>query len=284
MRMKKLALIAAAAAAFGLWPFAGRLGPVLGSLGLLGLGVLLSLAASATWDTLAAATGALGVLFAALTSTASPALFGAALVGFCYAERTMRVRGSNAQLVHLGSALVAGALAGTLTHAYAGASLEIRVVAAFVAAVLTALPLFVDADDPIAFALEGLAEDVGDDAAASLKEGAALRREVDESLLDASAIKDVRASWKALVRLSEAAARLSIARHKRGSKAAPPSAVAKRVDTRIALHVAALKRAYLAADSAHAAETAEASQDKHALEAVEHAGEKLEAASEVLVA
>lgn len=281
MRFNKLALLVAASAAFGFWPFAGRLGPVLGSLGLLVIGVLLSLAASATTDGLAAAGGALGALAASLAEPASPAAFGAALVGFCYAERTLRVRGGTARLVHVGGALVAGALAGTVTSAYAGASFEIRAVAAGVAAVLAALPLFVEADDPIAHALDGLAEDVGKEAGASLAEGAALRRQVDERLLDAASIKDVRGSWRALVKLGEARARLERASLEKGSAAR--GAVARRVDQRIAEHVAALRRAYLAADTAHAAEAAEESRDKRALEGVEAAGEKLEATSEALI-
>lgn len=283
MRFRKLALIMAALAAFGLWPFVGRLGPVLGSLCLLSLGVTLSLAASATWDSLAAATGALAALFAALTSTASPALFGATLVGLAYVERTTRVRGSNAKLTHLGIALVTGALAGTVTQAYTSAALEIRAVSVLVASVLVALPLFVDADDPIAHALDGLASDIGKDASASLKEGAALRRQVDEGLLDASALKDVRLSWRALVRLAEARARLEAARPS-STNASTHGAVVRRVDERIAQHVGALRRAYLAADSAHAAETIETSQDKQALEAVENASAALEETSEALIA
>ena len=279
--MRKLALLVAAAAAFGLWPFAGRLGLVTGSIALLALGVLLSLAASATIEGLAAAGGALGALAAALVGPASPAVAGAALVALAYAERTSRVKAGTARLVHVGGALVAGALAGTITAAYGSGSASIRVVASRVAAVLVALPLFVEADDPVAYALDGLAEDCSEEASASLREGAALRRHVDERLLDAAAAREVRASWKALVRLGEARARLERARSGgKGTLADAPAAVARRVDQRIGSHVAALRRAYLLADTAHAAE---ASEDVRALEVVEATGEKLEATSEALL-
>ena len=165
--MRRFALLVAAAAAFGLWPFAGRLGIVTGSIALLALGVLLALAASATVDGLAAAGGALGALSAALVGPASPAAAGAALVALAYAERTTRVKGGTTKLVHVGGALVAGALAGTITTAYGSGSVSIRVVAALVAAVLAALPLFVEADDPVAYALDGLAEDCGEEAGAA---------------------------------------------------------------------------------------------------------------------
>jgi hypothetical protein len=279
----KIALLGAAAAAFGLWPFAGRLGPIVGSLALLALGIMLSIAASATIDALAASGGAIGALVASLAWPASPAAAGAVLVGLAYAERTLRVRGGSSRLAHVGSALASGALAATITSAYAGASPAIRAVAACVAAVLIALPLFVEADDPVAHALDGLAEDVGEEAGAPLREGAALRRHVDERLLDSASVREVRASWRALVRLGEARARLALARQEKGSKADAPSAVAKRVDQRIRAHVDALRRAYLAADTAHAAEAAEATAGKQALEAVEATGEKLEATSEVLI-
>src|SRR5687767_8509432 len=94
--MQKICLSLAAGLAFGLAPWSNRVGPVLGALLLLAVAIVLSVAASGTWSALAAAGGALGAFGGEVLSDTSPALGGAVLVGLCYAERTMRVRGSGA--------------------------------------------------------------------------------------------------------------------------------------------------------------------------------------------
>jgi hypothetical protein len=279
--MRKLAFLAAAALCFGLAPFTPRLGPVGGSIALVALAVVLSVAASGAAASLAVAGGALGAFASGMLATASPAVSGAALAALCFGERTLRVRGGNGRLLHVGAALGGGALAGTLTTSFALSPLPVRAVAVTVAAVLLALPLLVAADDPLAHALDGAAADLDGAAAASLREAAELRRAVDEDLLDDGTARQVRATWAALLRLAEARVRLARSAPRRAvAQARPIVTVVERVDARIGDHVEALSRAYTAAGAAQAAEL---SLDDAALRGVESAGQELEEVSRAIV-
>jgi hypothetical protein len=279
--MRKLAFLVAAAVCFGFAPFTPRLGAVGGSIALVALAVVFSIAASGAAASLAVAGGALGAFASGMLAAVSPAVSGAALAALCFGERTLRVRGGNGRLLHLGAALGGGALAGSLTTSFALSPLPVRAVAVTVAAVLLALPLLVAADDPVAYALDGAAADLEGPAAASLHEAAELRRVVDEDLLDGGTARQVRATWAALLRLAEARARLSRSAARRGAaQARPITKVVERVDTRIADHVTALSRAYTAAGAAKAAEL---SLDDAALRGVENAGESLEEVSRAIV-
>jgi len=275
--MRKILLPIAAAAAFGLAPYATRLGVTAGSAWLVLLGVLLALGASGSWSALAIASGALGAFGGNVLGSVLPAAGGAVLVGLAYAERTSRVRGTNARLVHVGASLLVGALAGSLATAYASASPAVRGVAVLVSAVLVALPLLVDADDPVAHALDSASKRVSEPARGSLRDGAELRRQVHDVPIDPAAEKGVRATWRALHKLSEVRIRLeqSKTRIKDASSpaASPAAGVVDMVDKRIADHVAALARAYTAADTARAAAVG---LDDAALKTVEHASETLE--------
>jgi len=276
--MRKIAFLVAAAACFGLAPFAGRLGVVSGSALLLAVALGLAAAASGAFDPLSLAGGALGAFASVVLSTASPAAGGAALVGLAFAERTMRVRGQAARLLHLGAALGGGALAGSLASAYASASPAVRSVAVVVSAVMVALPLLVDADDPIAHALDAAADDVAEPARASLREAAELRRTAEEELLDRRAAREVRNTWRSLLRLAEA--RIRLERRRTQASASHAGAVLVRIDQRIADHVGVLGRAYVAVDAARAAE---ASLDDSAMRSVETVGESLEQVSKAIV-
>lgn len=307
--LRKVAFVAAAALSLGLASLALRLGPVPGSLLLVAAAVLLAVAASGAITSLAVAGGALGALAFGVVGAASPAAAGAALAGLCFAERSVRVRGGSARLLHIGTALSGGALAGSLTAAFGAASLALRGVALAVSAVLVALPFLIDADDPVAHALDGAAGEITGPARASLREGAELRRTVaDEELLDRRAARQARATWASLLRLAEARARLErtlavgrAAQERRASQGEPPpagvgaaeappagasaarapaEAVIGKVDARIADHVAALTRAYTAVSAARAAE---ASLDDAALVGVATMGDALEQVSKTLV-
>ncbi len=285
--MRKLAFLVAAAAAFGLWPAASRLGPVAGSVLLIALAAALAVAASGTASAIAAAGGALGAFAASVLAATSPAVAGAALFGLAYAERTARVRHATARLLHLGVAVGTGALAGALTTGYASASLAVRGVAVVVGAVLVALPLLVEAEDPVAHALEGAAARVGDPARTALREGAELRRTAESDLLDRKTARQVRRTWASLLRLADVRVRLERPRGRAapdGSGAAStPShaaAVTRMVDQRITEHVAALTRAFTAIDTAAAAEIG---LDDAALRGVETMGESLEQVSRAIV-
>ena len=290
--MRKLLLPLSAAAAFGAGPFVAKLGVLPGSAVLVALGVLLALAASGSVASLAIAAGALGAFAGHVLGSVVPAAGGAVLVALAFAERTRRVRGTNARVVHVGAAAVVGALAGSLATAYASASPVVRVVALLVCAVLVALPLLVDADDALAASLENLSRRIGEPARASLRDAAELRRQVREVPLDDATRVTVAATWRALDKLAES--RLRVERTKTlvaGSAAggtaripsassSPAAAVATRLDERIADHVAALARAYSAAD---AARVAEATLEDAALKNAESASETLEEHSRALV-
>lgn len=281
--MKKIAFLVAAGLCFGLAPFTPRLGPVVGSIALVALAIAVALAASASMSAIAVGAGALGAFASGMLLATSPAAAGAALAGLVFAERSLRVRGQSARLLHVGAAVIGGALAGTLSTSFALAAPAVRGVAVTVAAVLLALPLLIEADDPVAHALEGAATDIGKAGAAvpsaALREAAELRRTVDDDLLDAATARHARGTWAALLRLTEARTRLSSAAlSKNGSS--PAEAVLRRVDERIDEHVKALSRTYTAAGAAKAAE---ASLDDAALRGVETAGESLEQVSRAIV-
>ncbi|MBW2527944.1 MAG: hypothetical protein JRI23_27435, partial [Deltaproteobacteria bacterium] len=143
--LHRITYAVAVAAAFGLAPLTSKLGVAGGALALVLLGVALALAASASVNASAVIAGSLGALASGMLTTVSPALAGAVLVAFCFAERTSRVPGGGAKLAHLALALAGGALAGVVCASYEAAEAGIRAVSVVVAAVLAALPLFVEA-------------------------------------------------------------------------------------------------------------------------------------------
>jgi hypothetical protein len=276
--MRVLTLLAAAAMAHGLAPFATRFGTVIGAAALVALAVLLALAASSTPSALAVASGALGAFASGVVSDTGPALAGALLVALCFGERSLRVREPRARALHIGLAAGAGALAAWLSMRYVGADVIVRSVVVVVAAVLTATPLLVPAEDPVAFLLTELAGEVPEPSRASLTAGAELRCSVDESLLDRESAKDARKAWQNLIRLAQARVRLEIPR---GAAArARSDAVLRRLDQRILEHVASLTKMYTAADAASAATL---SLDDTALQKLDSAGTSLDEVSKAIV-
>lgn len=277
--MRRMMLPIAAAITFGAAPYLSKLGVVSGSAALVALGVLLAVAASASLSSIAIAAGALGAFGGHVLGSAVPAAGGAILVALAYAERTTRVRGTNARLAHIGASLVTGALAGSLATAYASASPAVRGVAVLVCAVLVSLPLLVEADDPLAAMLEGASRRVSDPARASLRDAAELRRQVHDVPLDDDTSRTVTSTWRALRKLAESRLRLEKTKTLVPTTS-PAAAVATMLDQKIRDHVTALARAYTAVDTAHAAA---ASIDDAALKNVENASEHVEEASRALV-
>jgi hypothetical protein len=279
--MKKLALLVAVAGAFTLTPWIDRWGALTGALLLVGMGVAVAFAASGTLSAVAAAAGAVGALASGLVRSSSAALAGAVLVALCYSERTARVRSGPARVVHVAMAAVSGAVGGALAARYALAEPWLRATVAVVSAVAVALPLLIEAEDPLAHALEALGRQVSEPSKSALEAGAALRRSADESVLEGAAARDVRRTWRNLLRLAEARARLERAGEPLlHGGAEQHAAVVRRLDERIGAHVAALGRALCAADEARAAE---ASVDDRALRSVESAVESLEQVSKALL-
>ncbi|WP_394826161.1 hypothetical protein [Pendulispora albinea] len=314
--MKKLFFLIAAALTFAIAPLTDRLGSVGGSLALVGLGVLLAWAASESVNAMAAGFGALGAFGGTVLATVSPALGAAVLVALAYVERTMRVRDPGARVIHVGGALLGGGLAGALSTAYAPAALSVRGVAIVVAAVLVLLPLLIEADDPTAHALDAASGELRGPSAEALRQGAELRRSVQDAPLDRDASRRVAQTWRSLLRLAEARTRLqrnarpiadsipaatastnaasadaasanspsttsgAASTSTTSGAASTKAAVVDMLDQRIVEHVAALTRAYTAVDTVHAATVG---LDDAALRGVDTVGESLEEASQAMV-
>jgi hypothetical protein len=288
--MRKLAFVIAAASLFAFEPIADRFGPVVSSLALVWMGVVLALFASGQLQALAVTGGALGALGAGVLGSFSPAAGGAVLLAAVFAERTTRVRSRTARAVHVLLALVAGALGGSLSTAYSSASLPVFGVAIVVCGVLAALPLLVDADDPVAHALDQAAAVVAEPAKSALASGAELRRSAQEVPLDRPTQARVKSTWQSLLRLAEARIRLERSRPLVAVRVAEPAAegaprsaaesVLGMLDQRIAEHVSVLSRAYTAVDTAAAAALG---LDDAALKNVEQVGDSLDDVSRALV-
>ena len=299
--MKKIAFIVAAASLFAFAPFAARFGAVPSSLALVWMGVLLALFASAGTGSysLSIGAGALGALANGVLAVASPAAAAAVLVGAAFAERTTRIRSRTARAVHVLLALVGGALAGSLSHAYTAAALPVLAVAAVVAAVLAALPLLVEADDPVAHALDVAADSLSGAVKATLAQGAELRRTSNEVPLDRAASARVKTTWQALLKLAEARVRLERTRPValvriaesvapsstlEGPPAPPVPSAADQVlamlAQKITEHIQALAKAYTAVDAVTAARIGI---DDSALKTVDSMGDSLEEVSRALV-
>jgi MFS family permease len=308
--MKKVAFVVAAASLFVIAPIAERFGSVVSSVTLVWLGVLLAVCASGTTQSLAVASGAFGAFGSGILVSVSPAAAGAVMVAAAFAERTTRIRSRTGRAVHVLVALVGGALAGTLSTAFASSSVPVMAVATLVAAVLSALPLLVEADDPVAHALDQAAAAVAQPARSALAQGAELRRNAAEVPLDRATEARVRKTWQSLLRLAEARVRLERSRPKTLVRiadvlAAPPAApspqlalaleappmarvaapsaadaVLDMVDQRLAEHVTVLAKAYTAVDTARAAALGLEDAD---LRTVDSMGDSLEDASRAMV-
>ena len=93
---------------------AAQLSAVSGSLLLVVLGVALAWAASESVSAVGAAAGAVGAFAGTILATGSIAIGTGVFVAAAYTERTMRVAGTGAKLLHVGGAFASGALAGTV--------------------------------------------------------------------------------------------------------------------------------------------------------------------------
>jgi hypothetical protein len=283
--MRTFSFLAAAAAVFGLAPFVSRLGPLLGPATAVTVAMLLACAASGTACALAMAAGAVGALSSGLLETVSSAFAGGCLVGLAFAERTRRVRTPAARGAHVTLAVVGGALAGELSSAFTSTSVALAGVSVGMGAVFVALPLLIDADDPVAHALEESAAILRDPAARSLRDGASLRRVSDDTLVKREARRGVARARRKLQKLAQARVRLQRAGVVLSApgEARPESireAVLQMLDDAIADHVAALTRAYKAVDTAEAAATG---LDDAAARGVDAVGERLEDVSRAII-
>jgi len=274
-------LLTSAAGLFTVLPGASRGGLVTGTLLPMLLAIMLAVAVSGRVSGIAVIAGALAAFAGSLAWTFVPALGGAVVVGLAYAERTLRVRAARIRIVHASLATLAGAAAGALSAGYASSPPLYRGVAVVMCAVLAAIPLFIDADDPRVTLLEAAASKLGGPMAATLLDGVELLRCGDTALLDRETAANVKKSWRSLERLLEA--RLAMvpgsgtANVRRGETAAMVTAM---VDRQITEHIASLGRAYAAVTTAGAAEVGI---DDSALRDVHARGEALDEQSRAIV-
>jgi hypothetical protein len=142
--------------------------------------------------------------------------------------------------------------------AESSASPLVRFVVVVVASVLVSLPMLLEADDPVAHALDSAAADISEPAKTWLREGAAIRRESFEVALDPAAALEAGKTWRSLRKLAETRIRLeNSARLPRLAMGPPsgtepyrssvPESPASLVDQRIADHVKALAQTYSSA-------------------------------------
>jgi hypothetical protein len=252
-------------------------GPVVEALLPMALAIAFAIAASGRVNATAISAGALGAFAGSVAWTVLPALGGALIVALAYAERTFRVRTLRAKGLHVGLGLVAGAAAGALSASYAASPAAYRIVATVMCAVLAALPLCLDADDPRVLLLESAAAKLGPPVSFTLLDGVELLRCGDIELLDRETAANVKKSWRSLDKLIEARLRMHDGTARRGETAAMVTAM---VDRQITEHIASLTRAYAAVTTIGAAATG---LDDSALRDVHARGEALDEQSRAMV-
>ena len=277
--MKKLVYLLATAAAFFALPITNRMGPFVSVGALVFVGVALALLASAYASTVSVSGGAFAALGAGVLGATSPAAAGATFLMLVFAERTLRVKGSFARAAHVLLCLAAGAMSGAITAMYTGQGPLVYGVACAVAAVISGLPLLVEADDPVAHLLDLTATGLPEPARGALRDGAELRRQSRDVPLDRDVEKSVRSTWKSLVALAEA--RAKVEPHTRGGRGTKHvTTVVAMLDKRIRDHVSLLSRAITAMDTAEAARLG---LDDSAMRSVAQASDTLEATGEAMV-
>jgi len=254
------------------------LGPRLDALGLPVLamaavavvtGVALSSLSSGRLHAAAIAGGALAALAHQLVVGWSPVLACVALVGLTHAARIVRARGARGKAVHAAGSLFAGAVAGVIVTSFGAGPLELMAAAALAAGLVACAPLFVPVEDLDAFTLSSIADDLPEDARATLGRAVVARRRASATLddLPRRARKKLERAFAVLVRAAKARARA------RGETAAL-------LDKRLAAHVAALEKAY---GAAAAAESLAGELDDTALAEAKAEGDAFEARAAAIV-
>src|SRR5579859_7619447 len=125
-----------AALLFAVWPWTALMGTIPGAVASVGLAVLLATVASGGANAVAMAYGAVGALAAGVLSPGASVAGGSLLLLAAYGERTGRVRGRTAKVVHMAAAACGGAIAGAVVASFAQAPPGVRAVAVVVAAVV----------------------------------------------------------------------------------------------------------------------------------------------------
>lgn len=230
---------------FALTPSLPQLGPGVGALLLVALGVGLARAVSGEWQALPIGCGALGGLAWGIVGTLSAAAGGALVVAAAYLGRTLLVEGRARRAAHVGLGLLGGALGAPVAMAHRTGEVEIQLAAAILAATFVALPLFVAADDPTARRLEALARALPAAVGTRLVAAAGLRRRARSLRVDRATRRQLERLWRAMLGLAET--RLSMERTAHHPLAGQ-EAVLSALDHGLQVHATLLEESHLAID------------------------------------
>jgi hypothetical protein len=166
-------------------------------------GIALAIAASGNLSYLSIAGGAIGALGMGFLSPTSAALGGAVFLACVYFERTSRIADRSRRTMHLGLAVLGGALAAHASQSFLAAAFPVLCVSLLVSAALAALPQFIDADDPVTYKLSVASASLPGDLGKELASIAELRRQTQGLPLESSSKDTVESSWRALAELVE---------------------------------------------------------------------------------
>jgi hypothetical protein len=250
--LKRGAFALLVAAYFAAMPYLEtKTGYVTHALLVVALGVLIACAVSGTWSTTAIASGALGAFFHDAMRSDFAILAGAAFAAMVYVERTLQMPTRKRQALHTGLALAGGGLASAVIANYQTAAPSLLAVALAVGVALFCLPLIVDADDPMAQALERTAHLLPASPASALREAAHLKRGSETASISSASRETVQKALESILKLGETRAQITrtigLSLGDEGSRS-----VAEVLDKKILSHVDVVKRAFAAADAVHA--------------------------------
>jgi hypothetical protein len=267
--MRPVATVLVLGLALAALPSIATLDALSGGASTLALGIVAALV-TAGRGSLSIALGAICALAYTYLSRSAPELAAAAFVASAHGARAIRGRNAPLRGAYTLASLLAGLGAGLVLGRYTDAELGVLAAAALVAGLLAAAPLAIPADDPVTFALAGLAAESDEPTRTLLLRGAAIRRRVDGATMDVlppRVAEQLESAWSALLDTARA-------------RATARSAASALLDKRIARFVEVLERIYAAAEERAARA---AGLDDKALLAAKMEGDRLEAEVSALV-
>ena len=267
--MRPIATVIVLGLALAALPSIGALDALSGGALTLALGVLAAVVTSGR-GALSIALGALGALAYTYLARSAPELAAAVFIASAHGARALRGRNTALRGAQTLASLVAGLGAGYVLSRYAGADAGVLAAAALVAGLLAAAPLAIPADDPVTFALAGLASESDEPTRSMLLRAVAVRRRVDAATIEVlprKVTEQLESAWGALVETARA-------------RATARTAAALLLDKRIARFIEVLERIYTAAEERAARA---AGLDERALLEAKSEGDRLEAEVSALI-
>ncbi|MBL8680653.1 MAG: hypothetical protein JNK05_15855 [Myxococcales bacterium] len=267
--MRPIATVVILGLALAALPSIGSLDALSGGALTLGLGVLAAVVTSGR-GALSVALGALGALAYTYLARSAPELAAAVFVASAHGARSLRGRNTALRGAQTLASLAAGLGAGLVLSRYASADTGVLAAAALVAGLLAAAPLAIPSDDPVTFALAGLASESDEPTRSLLLRAVSVRRRVDAATIEVlpqKVTEQLEAAWVALVETARA-------------RATARTSAALLLDKRIARFIEVLERIYTAAEERAARA---AGLDEKALLAAKMEGDRLEAEVSALI-